>query len=438
MLVVSHVLSAVAVSCNFLPLVRDSFPALLGLTVLVSFLLAADFGVIDTICLAATDSGDGEYGEMRAWNCLGCGLASAILGAAIPFASVFSIFYAFLLLQIPILFMFVVFLPNPRPDKPSSEALSLVKCLQSKENVFFLLRVFLYGLCISLPEVFGPIYYMEVLDGTSCLVGAAVLIMCLSEMVVFRFIEQILQKLRADYNMVRGACEVILAVRCLGYCLVPKSVPLIALFVEFLHGITFGAMWFVTVKRADELAPDGARATMQSVASSTYFFFSFDQSSSPTDSSALHIVASPSMMMEDTTTEQLLANCNDLENGKLESSIKNVEGVTLDEVLHHNTLQDAWIVLNGEVLDVTRWIPLHPGGETTITRFLGKDASLEWNMIHAPGTVERHLRFLKKMGKLIETEDVEDSPSRNAGNVIGLLGMVIGMACCKRRRPSTP
>ena len=85
MLVVSHVLSAVAVSCNFLPLVRDSFPALLGLTVLVSFLLAADFGVIDTICLAATDSGDGEYGEMRAWNCLGCGLASAILGAAIPF-----------------------------------------------------------------------------------------------------------------------------------------------------------------------------------------------------------------------------------------------------------------------------------------------------------------------------------------------------------------
>ena len=30
-------------------------------------------------------------------------------------------------------------------------------------------------------------------------------------------------------------------------------------------------------------------------------------------------------------------------------------------MLHHNTLQDAWIVLNGEVLDVTRWIPLHPG-----------------------------------------------------------------------------
>ena len=168
MLVVSHVLSVVAVSCNFLPMVRDFFPALLGLTVLVSFLLAADFGVIDTLCLASTDSGDGEYGEMRAWNCLGCGLASAVLGAAIPFAGVgvFSIFYAFLLLQIPILFMFIVFLPNPRSDKTaasdSDETLSLLKCLKSKENVFFLCDVFLYGLCISLPEVFGPIYYMEV------------------------------------------------------------------------------------------------------------------------------------------------------------------------------------------------------------------------------------------------------------------------------------
>jgi len=281
MLVVSHVLSAVAVSCNFLPLVRDFFPALLGLTVLVSFLLAADFGVIDTLCLASTDSGDGEYGEMRAWNCLGCGLASAVLGVTIPFAAVgvFSIFYAFLLLQIPILFMFIVFLPNPRSDKvaasESDETLSLLKCLKSKESLFFLCDVFLYGLCISLPEVFGPIYYMEVLHGNSSLVGAAVLIMCLSEMLVFRFIEQILQKLGANYNMVRAACTFILAVRCVGYCLVPKPLPWIALFVESLHGITFGAMWFVTVKRADELAPDGARATMQSVASSTYFFFSF-------------------------------------------------------------------------------------------------------------------------------------------------------------------
>ena len=25
--------------------------------------------------------------------------------------------------------------------------------------------------------------------------------------------------------------------------------------------------------------------------------------------------------------------------------------------------EDAWIILNGDALDVTKWIPIHPGGE---------------------------------------------------------------------------
>lgn len=68
------------------------------------------------------------------------------------------------------------------------------------------------------------------------------------------------------------------------------------------------------------------------------------------------------------------------------SHLDNFTVVSKEEVALHNKVQDAWLILNGEVLDVTRWIPLHPGGEQTIKRFLGKDASLEWNMIHAPGT----------------------------------------------------
>lgn len=66
----------------------------------------------------------------------------------------------------------------------------------------------------------------------------------------------------------------------------------------------------------------------------------------------------------------------------------------------HNKVQDAWIILNGEVLDVTRWIPLHPGGEQTLVRFLGKDASLEWNMIHAPGTATS-CKKLEEFGKIL-------------------------------------
>ena len=131
-------------------------------------------------------------------------------------------------------------------------------------------------------------------------------------------------------------------------------------------------------------------------------------------------------MMEDTTLEKLL---DDVESGAVTAN-QEFKGVTLEEVSLHNTAHDAWIILNGEALDVTKWIPLHPGGEEAIARFLGKDASLEWNMIHTPGTIERNLRFLSKMGPVYS----HPSKSDNEGGAKSLIGMLYGLGCCKRRR----
>merc|ERR1740121_697512 len=57
----------------------------------------------------------------------------------------------------------------------------------------------------------------------------------------------------------------------------------------------------------------------------------------------------------------------------------------------HNTKEDAWMVINGDVIDVTKWIPIHPGGEKAIMAYLGQDATDEWNMIHKAGTIEKNL-----------------------------------------------
>eukprot|EP00933_Yihiella_yeosuensis_P037531 TRINITY_DN31497_c0_g1_i1.p1 TRINITY_DN31497_c0_g1~~TRINITY_DN31497_c0_g1_i1.p1 ORF type:complete len:967 (-),score=281.29 TRINITY_DN31497_c0_g1_i1:158-3058(-) len=75
-------------------------------------------------------------------------------------------------------------------------------------------------------------------------------------------------------------------------------------------------------------------------------------------------------------------------------------GLTMADVAKHNTKEDAWVVINGEALDVTKWIPIHPGGEPAIMMYLGKDATEEWNMIHKPGTVEKNLANVKQMGKV--------------------------------------
>ena len=47
---------------------------------------------------------------------------------------------------------------------------------------------------------------------------------------------------------------------------------------------------------------------------------------------------------------------------------------TLEEVRKHNKKDDAWIVLFGNVYDITGWISIHPGGEV-IMKGIGKDAT---------------------------------------------------------------
>merc|ERR1719277_1719507 len=65
-------------------------------------------------------------------------------------------------------------------------------------------------------------------------------------------------------------------------------------------------------------------------------------------------------------------------------------GITLAEVAKHNTKSDCWVVVNGEVLDVTKFLSEHPGGELAIITFAGKDASEEFNMIHPPDVIPKY------------------------------------------------
>lgn len=62
---------------------------------------------------------------------------------------------------------------------------------------------------------------------------------------------------------------------------------------------------------------------------------------------------------------------------------------TLAEVAKHNTDGDAWVVVNGKVLDVTNFVDDHPGGKMAIMTFAGRDASEEFNMLHEKNVVEK-------------------------------------------------
>ena len=56
-------------------------------------------------------------------------------------------------------------------------------------------------------------------------------------------------------------------------------------------------------------------------------------------------------------------------------------GYSMEEVAKHTSKSDCWVVVSGQVLDVTSFLSEHPGGELAILTFAGKDATEEFNML---------------------------------------------------------
>jgi L-lactate dehydrogenase (cytochrome) len=48
-------------------------------------------------------------------------------------------------------------------------------------------------------------------------------------------------------------------------------------------------------------------------------------------------------------------------------------GLSLTEIQRHNSINDCWVIISGNVYDVTAYVNLHPGGATRISSFCGGD-----------------------------------------------------------------
>lgn len=49
---------------------------------------------------------------------------------------------------------------------------------------------------------------------------------------------------------------------------------------------------------------------------------------------------------------------------------------TREEVARHKKYNDCWVVLHGQVYDVTKWLPKHPGGARILMHYAGEDATV--------------------------------------------------------------
>lgn len=78
-------------------------------------------------------------------------------------------------------------------------------------------------------------------------------------------------------------------------------------------------------------------------------------------------------------------------------------GITVAEVAKHNTEDDCWVILYGEVYDVTKFLPSHPGGKQAVLLYAGKECTEEFDMMHERNVIQKYgisKGLVKKMGKI--------------------------------------
>jgi predicted heme/steroid binding protein len=72
------------------------------------------------------------------------------------------------------------------------------------------------------------------------------------------------------------------------------------------------------------------------------------------------------------------------------------------EIARHASAHDLWVVIDGEVYDLTALVEAHPGGSAILLDYAGKDASEAFRQARHPGTVEI-LRANYRIGRVADS-----------------------------------
>jgi cytochrome b involved in lipid metabolism len=75
--------------------------------------------------------------------------------------------------------------------------------------------------------------------------------------------------------------------------------------------------------------------------------------------------------------------------------------LTLDEVKKHNSADDCWSIIDGNVYDLTNWVNSHPGGSSRITAICGKDGSSNFLGQHSNSNSAKSQLNRFELGKLV-------------------------------------
>lgn len=246
-----------------------SFPMPYVLLLLVVLMFSINFAPVRSLCdgtaVACLNEKSNEYGRIRAWGAVGYGTATLLVGfLAERYGSQVALFV------FSIAFALAAFLALRFSTPPQDEQIPYRKILgkisRDRRWLIFLFSAFLVGISINLVINYLSVYIQE-LGATSIQIGVTLAAGSLSA-IPFFFISPNVLKRFSPLPVMRFSI-IVMAVRLFCYFFVTN--PLLFIFVQLLHGLSFSLYWSSGVLYAKQLIPNGFDSSGQALFVAMYF-----------------------------------------------------------------------------------------------------------------------------------------------------------------------
>lgn len=225
--------------------------------------------------------GDDEdrFGEQRLWGAVAWGITAFTGGLAVDILSRAS--HSFELRYEPLFIIFAIamlitlfvssFISFPEHHRPRNVTKNLLQLYFRPEVIMFILVSAVEGACLGMSFSFVMIYWQNDLEISITFLGILILVTTIAETPMLYFSGWIIQ--RIGYQGVVYSTLLAYALRYTLYGVVRDPWSIVP--VQLLHGITFGLGWPGFTIYANEIAPTGMTATLQSLKGSSYFGIGF-------------------------------------------------------------------------------------------------------------------------------------------------------------------
>lgn len=205
------------------------------------------------------------YGRVRLGGSIGWGILAPVAGMVIDKYDIRWVFWGYSLLMFITLFICQKFTFG-QPVEQSSVRGDARKVLADRRWGIFMALAFVGGVAFMVVNTyFAP--YMNELGITKTTVGFALTIATLSELPVFFFANTLLKRFTARSLFMLGL--LITGLRIILYGVLNFQAGI--LIFQLLNGLTFPLVWVAGVSYANELAPQGMKATGQGLLGAMVF-----------------------------------------------------------------------------------------------------------------------------------------------------------------------